>query len=284
MNFPFRLADIVAALTTLSAIIAQPATTTQPSSDKNLTSSSSNEAKPSAKAETEPSATDSRLFLSITLNTDEAPELKDWADKSKAICQEWFPKLCEALPSDGFEPAKEILIVFRKTLSAPAMAGGGVISVSVPHVTNNPGDFGMMVHELTHIVQAYPGQKENVGWLTEGIADYTRFWLYEPQTPQHPINKERASYRDAYRTTAAFLGYLSAKHDKDIVKKLNAKLRKGEGKAALFKEFLGKTVDELWKEFIDFGAPSSPAALAESIKAQAAAAANASSPVKPAAK
>jgi hypothetical protein len=206
--------------------------------------------------------------LAITLNTDEAPELKEWAEKSKVICQEWFPKLCEALPSEGFEPAKEILIVFRKTLSAPAMAGGGVISVSVPHVTNNPGDFGMMVHELTHIVQAYPGQKENLGWLTEGIADYTRFWLYEPQTPQHPINKERASYRDAYRTTAAFLGYLTAKHDKDIVKKLNAKLRKGEGEAALFKEFLGKTVDELWKEFIDFGAPSSPAALAEAMKAK----------------
>ncbi len=222
--------------------------------------------------------------LAITLNTDEAPELKDWADKSKAICQEWFPKLCEALPSDGFEPAKEILIVFRKTLSAPAMAGGGVISVSVPHVTNNPSDFGMMVHELTHVVQAYPGQKEDVGWLTEGIADYTRFWLYEPQTPQHPINKEKASYRDAYRTTAAFLGYLTAKHDREIVKKLNAKLRKGEGEAALFKEFLGKTVDELWQEFIDFGAPSSPAALAEAIKAKAAAAANASPPEKPAAK
>lgn len=204
--------------------------------------------------------------LAITLNTDESPELKEWAEKSKTICQEWFPKLCEALPSEGFEPAKEILIVFRKTLSAPAMAGGGVISVSAPHVTNNPGDFGMMVHELTHIVQAYPGQKENVGWLTEGIADYTRFWLYEPQTPQHPINKEKASYRDAYRTTAAFLGYLTAKHDKDIVKKLNAKLRKGEGEAALFKEFLGKTVDELWKEFVEFGAPSSPAALAEAMK------------------
>lgn len=241
------------------------------------------QATPPAKPATVPAQTDTKApatstpaatpvaaapTLAISLNTDESPELKGWAEESKAICLEWFPKLCEALPSEGFEPAKEILIVFRKNISVPAMAGGGVISVSVPHVTNNPGDFGMMVHELTHIVQAYPGQKENLGWLTEGIADYTRFWLYEPQTPQHPINKEKASYRDAYRTTAAFLGYLTAKHDREIVKKLNAKLRKGEGEAALFKEYLGKTVDELWKEFIDFGAPSSPAALAEAIKAK----------------
>jgi len=42
----------------------------------------------------------------------------------------------------------------------------------------------MIVHELVHVVQAYPENRANMGWLAEGIADYIRFWKYEPQTRQ----------------------------------------------------------------------------------------------------
>jgi hypothetical protein len=196
--------------------------------------------------------------LTITLSTEQAPDLAEWGDKAKAICIQWWPKILAELPSDGFKPREDLLIEFKKSYNVPAAAAGGRIMVNAEHVRRNPGDLGMMVHELVHIAQAYPAQKENLGWLTEGIADYIRFWKYEPQTKQRQINVEKASYRDAYRTTAAFLAWACNTYDTALVTKLNARLRAGTGQAAMFQEFTGKTVDELWAEFIAAGAPSSP--------------------------
>lgn len=198
--------------------------------------------------------------LAITISTEQAPDLAEWGDKAKTICTEWWPKILAELPSDGFTPRTDLLIEFKKSYNVPAAASGGRIMVNAEHVRRNPGDLGMMVHELVHIAQAYPGQKENLGWLTEGIADYIRFWKYEPQAKQRQINIEKASYRDAYRTTAAFLAWACETYDATLVTKLNARMRDGKGEAAMFKEFTGKTVDELWAEFIAAGAPSSPEA------------------------
>ena len=39
-------------------------------------------------------------------------------------------------------------------------------------------------------------------------------------------------------------------HDKDFVKKLNAVMRQSKYSSNLFKESTGKTVDELWQEYI----------------------------------
>lgn len=201
--------------------------------------------------------------FAITISTEQAPDLAEWGDKAKTICTEWWPKILAELPSDGFKPREDLLIEFKKSYNVPAAAAGGRIMVNSEHVRRNPGDLGMMVHELVHIAQAYPGQKENLGWLTEGIADYIRFWKYEPQTKQRQINVEKASYRDAYRTTAAFLAWACEMYDAKLVTKLNARLRAGTGETAMFKEFTGKTVDELWTEFIAAGAPSSPEATAK---------------------
>jgi len=175
------------------------------------------------------------------------------------VCEEWFPKLCDMLAGEGFTPTDSVKIVFKPTMRAPAAASGRTINVSAAYVRDHMDDFGMMVHELTHVVQAYPRQKEDLGWLTEGIADYTRFWKYEPRTRQARIDVKKASYRNSYRTSAAFLGWLSDKYDAEIVKKLNARLRKGRADATMFNDLLGKSVDDLWQEFIDAGAPSAPA-------------------------
>ena len=36
-----------------------------------------------------------------------------------------------------------------------------------------------MIHETCHVVQRYRG-RGNPGWLVEGVADYVRFFVYEP--------------------------------------------------------------------------------------------------------
>ena len=45
---------------------------------------------------------------------------------------------------------------------------GARIGVSSGWVKKRPGDFGLVIHELVHVIQDYRGG--GVGWVTEGIA------------------------------------------------------------------------------------------------------------------
>lgn len=53
--------------------------------------------------------------------------------------------------------------------------------IAADWVKSQPNDFGMVVHELTHLVQRYP--PGSPGWLVEGIADYIRAKYFEPLIP-----------------------------------------------------------------------------------------------------
>jgi beta-galactosidase len=101
-------------------------------------------------------------------------------------------------------------------------------------------------------VQQYKG-RGNPGWLVEGIADYLRWFQYEP--PAHhptlsPQRAARAKYSDSYKTTAGFLEYVTKQHDHEFVVRMNAALRQGRYNTALWKEFTGLTVQELWSEYV----------------------------------
>jgi hypothetical protein len=100
-----------------------------------------------------------------------------------------------------------------------------------------------MVHETVHCVQLYRG-RNNPGWLVEGVADYIRFFKYEPMKPR-ALKPEQAKYDGSYRVTAAFLAFVTEKYDKEIVRKLNKAMREGTYKEEIWKTVTGKTVEEL---------------------------------------
>jgi hypothetical protein len=103
---------------------------------------------------------------------------------------------------------------------------------------------------LTHVVQAY--HKGNVpGWLTEGIADYIRWFKYEPQSKRPHPNPDKAKYSDSYRTSAAFLNWAAETYDKDLVVKINAACRRGEYNEELWKKYTGRTLAELGDAWIE---------------------------------
>lgn len=64
------------------------------------------------------------------------------------------------------------------------------------------------------------------------------------------IPPAHAKYTDSYRTTAAFLNYVRDKHDHQIIRKFNTAMREGKYAPELWKEHTGKTVDELWSDYI----------------------------------
>ncbi|GAB4453848.1 MAG: hypothetical protein OHK0029_07450 [Armatimonadaceae bacterium] len=185
----------------------------------------------------------------VTTDVSAAPETREWADKAAVLVREWFPHVCQLLATDSFNPPRTIRLVFKPNIGAPAYAAGDTITVDSNWITQHPDDFGMMIHELTHIIQAYPGGGNKPGWLVEGIADYVRWWRYEPEAPRPRINPETAKYTDSYRTTAAFLAWVSFKYDRGLVRQLDSALRQKTYRPEIFTERTGKSLDALWDEY-----------------------------------
>lgn len=190
---------------------------------------------------------------SIDLDVSDVADLPDvvrWAEESKSLCEKWFPIVCRFLATDEWTSPKEIKLIFKRELKVPAFASGSTIQISAKWIQEHSDDFGCVIHELTHVIQAYPNSRNKPGWLVEGIADYIRFWKYEPEVPRPRIDREKASYRDSYRTTAAFLAWISWKYDKRIVPRLDSALRQGKYSDAIFGDVTGRSLDALWEEFV----------------------------------
>lgn len=185
--------------------------------------------------------------VKVGIDTSEVPELAPWAEKAKALVEEWHPILSRMLASEGFTPPSEVTLTFKKDMRGVAFASGNRITIAGDWIKAHPDDYGMVVHELSHVIQSYPPSK--AGWLVEGIADYLRFRHYEPQVKLSIADPEKASYRDSYRTAAQFLAWLEGEHP-GTVGKLNAALRRGEYEDELFREAAGKDLDALWAEFV----------------------------------
>lgn len=185
----------------------------------------------------------------VVIDVSDFPESRAWGEAAKALVTSWYGGVTELLATKDFKSPRQIKLVIKREISAPAWASGDTITISGKWITEHPDDLGMVIHELVHVVQQYPDGKNKPGWLVEGIADYVRWWRYEPEAPRPRIDFGKASYRDSYRTTAAFLAWASRTHDMRLVPALDGALRKGEDPMPEFKRLTGKTVDELWTQF-----------------------------------
>jgi hypothetical protein len=202
----------------------------------------------------------------ITIDTSEMPELTSWAHKEVApMVKDWYPKMVQFLPSDGFEAPKKFSIMFSKDMQGVASTSGTRIRCAGKWFTDNlKGEAkGAVFHEMIHVIQQYGGRRSNPnatrnpGWLVEGMTDYIRWYLFEPETRGAEITKRnisRAKYDASYRITANFLNWVVGKYDKDFIVALNAAMRQGQYSEELWKQHTGKTASELgveWKESIE---------------------------------
>ena len=185
----------------------------------------------------------------ITIDTRATPDLTDWANKDLApVVADWYPKIVKMLPSDGFTPPTKFSISFKDMDGVAYTAGKSVVGAE-KYFKAHLGDTGAIVHEMVHVVQQYHSNK-NPGWLVEGLADYVRWYNYEPESKRHKPNPAKAKYTDSYQTTAAFIDYVVRTHDKDFAVKMNADMRNGKYSEDLWKTYAGKTIDELWAEYV----------------------------------
>lgn len=198
----------------------------------------------------------------ITIDTSETPDLTDWAHKDLApVVKEWYPRLVKLLPSEGYEAPKQATIVFSAGMRGVAATGGTRVRCAAAWFRQNlQGEAkGAVVHELAHVVQNYgiarrtnPNATRTPGWIVEGICDYIRWFLYEPQTRGAEItsrNIARARYDGNYRISANFLNWVTETYCKDIVPRLNVAARQGKYTEELWKSATGHTVQELGEEW-----------------------------------
>jgi hypothetical protein len=207
-----------------------------------------------------PEKKDENAKMSPAINVDvsDAPDLKEWALKAQKESEDYYPIITEKLRSEGFTPPRQITYIFTEGteglgpgVPAFAISSQGKIFFRAGHIRANPNDFGMAIHELTHIIQFYSYGKDKPSWLVEGIADYIRWEHWEKPSARRRINPLKAKYTNGYSDTARFLSWIETNHDKDFVLKANAALRKNAYKEDLFKSCTGKELAELFKEFVD---------------------------------
>jgi hypothetical protein len=206
--------------------------------------------------ESQPAVAVFKYPIEIAVDVTDAPEMKEWADKVALLCERHYPMICDELKSDGFKPRTTISMTLRKNYKGVAAAGGGRITGSVSYFQKHPEDMGAMIHETVHCVQSYR-TGNNPGWLVEGIADYIRFFKYEPGKIGK-LNPKRARYDGSYRISAAFLAYVTDKYDPQLVRKLNKAMREGEYSPAIWNVLTKKSVQELDQEWRASLQPSAP--------------------------
>jgi len=185
--------------------------------------------------------------VEITVHVDDAPDMRAWLEKTARICERAYPMINRELASEGFTPPRTIAMTLKSDYRGVAATGGNRIVGSVDYFRRHQDDVGAMVHETTHVVQHYRGRR-NPGWLVEGVADYVRFFKFEPGKIGR-INAQRARYNGSYRVSAAFLAYLNEKYEQQLVRKLNEAMRKGRYDEQLFKQLTGKPLAELGEEW-----------------------------------
>jgi hypothetical protein len=199
----------------------------------------------------------------FTIDVTAAPDLKAWAEAELVpVVKKWYPAIVDLLPGPGFEAATNVNVRFRNGMGGtPASAGGSGVNCNIDWFRRNlQGEArGAVVHELVHVVQQYgrarrnnPNATRTPSWLTEGIADYIRWFRYEPESKGAQItarNLARAKFDASYRITGNFLDWATEKYDPKLVPKLNAAARQGKYHEDLWKEATGKTLQELGDEW-----------------------------------
>ncbi|XP_004305960.1 PREDICTED: uncharacterized protein LOC101310442 [Fragaria vesca subsp. vesca] len=124
------------------------------------------------------------------------------------------------------------------------------IHVGAKYIQGIKGDIktdfnGVLFHEMTHVWQ-WNGKGQAPGGLIEGIADFVRLKAnYVPNGSVKPGQGQR--WDEGYSITARFLDYCNGLK-KGFVAELNKKMRNGYSDS-FFNQLLGKTVDQLWKDY-----------------------------------
>ncbi len=190
--------------------------------------------------------------IKVEIDVTEAPDAMEWAERAKSRVLYWYPKIVAML--DGEEAVDKIpddftIRLIFKNFDGVAYASGRSITVSSSYIKKAPRDFGLVVHETTHVAQAYPRVRET--WAMEGLTDYVRYYITEARSKNHwRVDPEKSKYTDSYGVTATFYDWIVRNLDKDFIQKIHRVFRSRGSVEAFCKEEYDATLGDLWEQFI----------------------------------
>ncbi|MFN3684703.1 MAG: basic secretory protein-like protein [Fimbriimonadaceae bacterium] len=182
----------------------------------------------------------------VEVDVSASPSSAVWAEKAKALAEEWYPKLAEMLKQPGWTPPAKVTLRFEP-MDGVAGTAGDVIHISEAWIRDHPDDWGMVIHELVHVVQSY--RRPVPGWVTEGIADGIRYAKFEPQRDSALHDPERSPYTDGYWSAGAFLIFVERSYDRRLITKLNEAARRGRYSPDFWVRATGRSLEALWDEY-----------------------------------
>jgi len=189
------------------------------------------------------------VYLDVN-DVNDSPKLVEWGKTAKVLIEQWHQRTVNLIPTKGFDVPAEVWLKIRKSNRGIAGTSGRHITVSSGWIEKHPEDIGLVFHELVHVIQDYKGA--DAGWLTEGIADYLRWAIYEAK-PQDwfPFTDKPQGYNDSYRVAGGFLLWLETDACPGIVNKLNTGIRKRTVKVqTFFEKETGRSLDALWEDYV----------------------------------
>lgn len=206
---------------------------------------------------------DANSVYQFIIDTTAAPELATWSDEVlRPVIQKWYPQIVEMLPSEGFVAPRTVRFLYLpgdQMEGVPAYAQRATVSLNANWFIRekNREATGAVVHEMVHVVQSYQSGRQRgrdrdpvPGWITEGIPDYIRWFLYEPQSKGALLDSKtlvKARHDASYRVSANFIDWVIRNHDPGgtLLKDLNAEARQGRYSNTTWKRLTGKTESEL---------------------------------------
>ena len=190
--------------------------------------------------------------LRVDLDVTEVPEHAAWGRQAKQLIEEWAPRIHNLLLSSGAKLPESIALKIEKTDQGIAATARARIVVSSHWIDKHPDDIGLVLHELVHVIQAYP--PGGPGWVTEGVADYIRWGIFEgKELSWFPRPEGPQGYRRSYQVAGGFLLWLEAGKAPGIVRQLNAAMRQGQYSDDIFQKATSQTLDELWAAYVAEG-------------------------------
>lgn len=197
-----------------------------------------------------PAKPDRPAPFTLTISGELEEKDAEIAGKLTKVFYESYPRLVERFENPKKPAPRTVKLVFKRRLRVPAYCTGDEISVSLEWLRSHPDDVGLLAHELTHVVQAYP--PGSPGWMTEGLADYARHVYGPKEQPGWSLPRRltaKNKYTDSYRVTGRFLLWLDEKHP-GTVDKLHRLLQDRKFDMAAFKELTGEKVETLWDQCV----------------------------------
>ena len=199
--------------------------------------------------------------INIMLESDDVRQqagINEWAARTAQLCLEWFPYIDKLLESEGFTPPTTMNLRFRNMGGVAHVTGNNMVISSnwVRPGAAGENDWGMVIHELVHIIQQYPGGGGGrggagiPGWAMEGLTDYIRHVHFEPNAPMRPFGANH-NFDGSFQITAGFFMYIVENYDRDFITELNRMGRTRTWTPDVFEQRTGKTAEALWESFTE---------------------------------